>query len=430
MENDGEEDVTSIANVAKARARVIAGKFKYLQAPPDMDIELYRADRARELSQFLVQYGYDTVSAEWFSWSVDLRTWNQVQYKCTAAPLLEYQVSRALLMFSELVGKAGDFEVFPWIDVEPVCKTTTPEDASTWFNVLKDIIKQQDDLPALERSRLKLPLMKGEPLMVRNTPGITPVEQRQKIWDDIFPGKKYPHGQPFEIIIPSAVRISSDIIYDVVQQEKSLPAAVTVVQVRRVHRRGHFVWAFIVSYAPQVADNRMNRITMALAYQAVLNWARTIIVTGKSLKLSKAFKEFELKLEDEGDAEDTRMRGMGDQMDFTPEQLDLCAEELSLMPWVSVADYAAFRVGEWLNKEVCRTPAEDRHRLLRDWCQLEVGVMDRTNFEGMTREDLQKACYEAWTAKTQEWKETLDVTAWSWTEEVQWAKKLMEPYAV
>ncbi|KAL2874629.1 hypothetical protein SGCOL_010190 [Colletotrichum sp. CLE4] len=324
-----------------------------------------------------------------------------------------------------VIAKNGDHETFPWIDLEPAVKPVTPEDASAWCNGLKDAIQQRYHLPALERKRLGLSLMKPERTLLRDTDEAT-AALRQEIWNNVFPGREHPHSKAFEVVIPSAVKMSSDLNWDVLQHQNRLPDAVCFFTVGRVHRRGRFAMALVLGYNPGVIDNEANRLILAKAYDVVLNWAQVIVITGKSIKLTRAFKGFGLRDPDlDRDGEDTRMGGMEEKTELT--QDDLCAEEFDVMPLDSVADYAVFRVSGWLQQEVGRTPAEDRCRLLRDWCQLEDGKFHQ-NLEGMTRHALQKACHEAWMGKTRDWKETLDITVWSWTEEVYWAKKIAEPF--
>ncbi|KAK1656262.1 hypothetical protein BDP81DRAFT_389075 [Colletotrichum phormii] len=405
MATESEEDA-NIALAAARRADVVEGKLMELKVPHRFGIERLQAAKAKQAVGLLISQGRENVSTAWFAWFVDFEIWDYIHEK---------------------FAKYRDHETFPWIDLEPAVKPKTPEDASAWCNGLKDAIKQRYHLPALERKRLGLSLMKPEPTLLRDTDEAA-AALRQEIWNNVFPGRKHPHGKAFEVIIPSAVKMSSDLNWDILQHENRLPDAVCFFTVGRVHRRGHFAVALVLGYNPGVIDNEANRLILTKAYDVVLKWAQTIVITGRSMKLTRAFKGFDLpEPELGGDGEDTRMGGMEEETELTQEQLELCAGEFDVVPLNSVADYAVFRVSEWLHQEVGRTPAEDRCRLLRDWCQLEDGKFHQ-NLEGMTREDLQKACREAWMGKTHNWKETLDLTMWSWTEEVYWAKKIMESF--
>ncbi|KAJ0295847.1 hypothetical protein COL516b_012179 [Colletotrichum fioriniae] len=403
---ESEED-ENIALAAEGRAKIVEGKFRELNIPRKFDYEHVKAARANTMARSLIHEGRDSVSTAWFAWYVDFNVWSYIHEK---------------------FARNGDRETFPWIDLEPAVKPKTPEDASAWFNGLKDAIKQKYDLSALERKKLGLTLMRPEDYLVRDTDEVA-ARLREDTWNNVFPGRVPPHGKAFEVIVPSAVKAFSDLKWDVTQGAHLVPATVSISTVGRVHRRGHFVMALVLGYSPGVIDDPENRLILAKTYDAVLKWATTIIITGRSMKLTRALKNFVLpgaQLQAEG--EDTIMGGMEDQTEeLTQEQLELCAEEFDVVPLTSIPDYAVFRVSEWLHWEVGRTSAEDRCRLLRGWCQLEDGKYHQ-NLEGMTREDLQKACHEAWMEKTHNWKETLDITVWSWTEEVYWAKKIAEPF--
>ncbi|KAK1713794.1 hypothetical protein CaCOL14_012519 [Colletotrichum acutatum] len=405
MTHESEEE-ENIALAAGGRAEIVEGKFRELKIPRKFNYERVKAARANQMARSLIHEGRESVSTAWFAWYVDFNVWSYIHEK---------------------FAKHGDHETFPWIDLEPAVKPKTPEDASAWFNGLKDAIKQKYDLPALERKKLGLTLMRPENYLVRDLDKIA-ARWREDTWNNVFPGREPPHGKAFEVIVPSAVEMFSDLKWDVTQKANLFPATICLTTVGRVHRRGHFVMAIVLGYNSGVIDDPENRLILAKTYDVVLKCAINIIITGKSTKLTRAFKGFDLpepELDDDG--EDAIMGGMGDEMELTQEQLALCAEGFDVVPLTSIPDYAVFRVSEWLHREVGRTSAEDRCRLLRDWCQLEDGKFHQ-NLEGMTREDLQKACHEAWMEKTNNWKETLDLTVWSWTEEVCWAKKIAEPF--
>ncbi|KAK0373538.1 hypothetical protein CLIM01_09097 [Colletotrichum limetticola] len=426
MMNESEED-ENIALAAEGRAEIVEGKFRELGIPRKFDYERVKAARANQMARSLIHEGRDSVSTAWFAWYVDFNVWNFIHEKCEY--YRRHQVRNPLLTFLNclLVAKNGDHETFPWIDFEPAVKPKTPEDASAWFNGLKDAIKQKYDLPALERKKQGLTLMIPENYLVRDHDKVA-ARLREDTWNNVFPGRVPPHGIAFEVIVPSAVKMFSDLKWDVTQGAHHVPDTVGISTVGRVHRRGHFIMAMVLGYNPGVVDDPQSRLILAKTYDLILKWAVTIIITGRSMKLTRVFKNFDLPQPGlDAVGEDTIMGGMGDEMELTREQLALCAEEFDVVPLTSIPDYAVFRISEWLHREVCRTSAEDRCRLLRDWCQLENGKFHQ-NLEGMTREDLQKACHEAWMEKTNKWKETLDVTVWSWTEEVYWAKKIAEPF--
>ncbi|KAK1701097.1 hypothetical protein BDP55DRAFT_722350 [Colletotrichum godetiae] len=358
MATESEEE-WNIALAAERRADVVEGRLKKLKVPRRFGIERLQAAKAKEATRLLISQGRENVSTAWFAWFVDFEVWDFIHEK---------------------FAKNGDHETFPWVDLEPAVKPVTPEDASAWCNGLKDAIKQRYYLPTLERKRLGLSLMKPEPTLLRDTDEAT-VALRQEIWNNVFPGREHPHSKAFEAVIPSAVKMSSDLNWNVLQHQNRLPDAVCFFTVGRVHRRGRFAMALVLGYNPGVIDNEANRLILAKAYDVVLNWAQVIVITGKSIKLTRAFKGFGLRDPDlDRDGEDTRMGGMEENTELT--QDDFCVEEFDVMPLNSVADYAVFR----------------------------------------------KACHEAWMGKTHDWKETLDITVWSWAEEVYWAKRIAEPF--
>ncbi|UQC83566.1 uncharacterized protein CLUP02_09060 [Colletotrichum lupini] len=366
MMNESEED-ENIALAAEGRAEIVEGKFRELGIPRKFDYERVKAARANQMARSLIHEGRDSVSTAWFAWYIDFNVWNFIHEK---------------------FAKNGDYETFPWIDFEPAVKPKTPEDASAWFDGLKDAIKQKYDLPAMERKKQGLTLMRPENYLVRDHDKVA-ARLREDTWNNVFPGRVPPHGIAFEVIVPSAVKMFSDLKWDVTRGAHHIPDTVGISTVGRVHRRGHFVMAMVLGYNPGVVDDPQSRLILAKTYDLILKWAVTIITTGRSMKLTRVFKNFDLPQPGlDAVGEDTIMGGMGDEMELTREQLALCAEEFDV---------------------------------------LENGIFHQ-NLEGMTREDLQKACHEAWMEKTNEWKETLDVTVWSWTEEVYWAKKIAEPF--
>lgn len=279
-------------------------------------------------------------------------------------------------------------EEYPWAHQEPRRTPRNWGEVSKWFHVRTCVSSYHDRLCALHRLQANLPLMKCEIQMEREIAGVTSIELRQMIWDDVFPGGECAAGQPFELAVPSATMLSH-VVFDIRELIKYLPAAVTVVVVNRLHARGHFVRAIIFSYAPNVFDNSMNRMSLALAYNIGLNWAKNIIISETSAPLSQAFKNFAIRPEDD-DEESPQIVGMAEQPNLDARQLARCAEELALKPWVSEADHAVYRVSQWLEQQIDLTSAENRCRLLRLWCR-----MRHVNLEHLSQEDLQQACCRA-----------------------------------
>ncbi|KAF4777226.1 hypothetical protein HER10_EVM0012591 [Colletotrichum scovillei] len=283
------------------------------------------------MAKSLIHQGRDSVSTAWFAWCVDFNVWDYIR-----------EVPRP---------------------------PKTPPPGST----AKDAIKQTYDLPALERKKLGLTLMRPEKYLVRDHDKVA-ARLREDTWNNVFPGRVPPHGIAFEVIVPSAVKMSSDLKWDLTHRTHHVPDRVKISTVGRVHRRGHFVMAMVLGYNRGVVDDPESRLILAKTYDIFLKWAVTIIITGRSMKLTRALKNFVLPQPNlDVGGEDTIMGGTGDEMELTREQLALCAEEFDVVPLTSVPDYAVFRLSEWLHREVGRTSAEDRCRLLREWCQLEDG---------------------------------------------------------
>ncbi|TID00139.1 hypothetical protein CH35J_005797 [Colletotrichum higginsianum] len=356
---------------SEERKEFIAAKFGQLLSH-DKELFARLLKEAREIFiKNLLLGSRSTISEYWFDWMVYGLAWKSAMEHVPEARRQPY----------------------PWQLHRPPAIPKNLADEATWFLELKKERAVQANLTPGQRLQAGLPLMEEEPPMKRTTPGMSPIAQRQKIWDAVFPGKDCAEGRPFEFAAPSYLNISRHVRQEHQELRKWLPACVRVDLVDRECPEGSFVDALVFGYVEGTADNPMNRMCLALVYKTAVAWARKVFITRRSTPISQAFKDF------------NTASVLGD-IGITMEQLtlddslsQLADAQLALGPHRSEADHAAWRVAAWLDKNKENTSPAQRCAMLRDWCS-----QRHVNLESLSLGELRQACRRAWEESIKKWK--------------------------
>ncbi|KAK6224344.1 hypothetical protein QIS74_02671 [Colletotrichum tabaci] len=368
---------------------------------------------AVELTEYLINCGFSSVSTEWFHWTIDTKVWIHIH---------------------AYIVKTGSLIAYPWMQDEP---PRQPEDArgeSAKFNNLKHLFLKRALFPATKIVEMGMPLMQPELHMDREVDWVMPVEQRQKIWDQVFPGVLCSPGHPFEIVVPLVTKSMAHIVDPMPELNSLAPTVLRIASVKRLNSWGQFAEALVLSNAPGAEDNERNRTDLALYYARTLHWASRTIITGTSTPLAEALKDIARDRERMRDGVSAQDILMQFQEELTQQQLDRCQDELKLMPWFSQDEHASYLVGHWLEGERDRTTAEERCRLLRDWCDLLKGTpqhqMQHINTSKLSPAELRGACVVAWKRKITEWQSVIDGDpSFSLKDEMHWANQMWESNA-
>ncbi|GJC86734.1 hypothetical protein ColLi_09572 [Colletotrichum liriopes] len=291
--------------------------------------------------------------------------------------------------------QAGKKEKFPWQSV-PSSEPKDPSDRASWLPKFKETQSMLASLTSRERLENGLVLMKEEPPFKRTYPGMTSIELRQTIWDDVFPGKPCAKNRPFEFAVPTHVKFVDHVAADILKRNKQLPLA--------------YEWLLSTPSVP-----RARALLLAAVYKTAVQWAREAFMTRRSIPLSQALTNVKVSSFVNGDVE------LSDQMEQLSPDKSLvveCDAQLALGPYRNEKAHAEFRVSVWLEKEKM-LPAEERCKMLRDWCD-----QTHVNLESLTPADQRMACRRAWEAKIQEWTEMKPPLYLSWTEEKKLAAEV------
>ncbi|KAJ0163069.1 hypothetical protein CTA2_3557 [Colletotrichum tanaceti] len=414
--NDNVEGSAAPALTPEQRRELILEKFRSSKVPDGAA----RADElveksAVELTEYLINCGLSSVSTEWFDWTVDTKVW---------------------IYIHAYIVKTNRLIAYPWMQDEP---PRLPEDAggeSAKFNSLKHLFLKRAVLPAAKIVEMGMPLMQPELHMDREVDWVMPAEQRQTIWDRVFPSVRCSANQAFEIVVPLATKSMAHVVDPMPELNSLDPAVLRIASVKRLNSWGQFAEVLILSLPPGGEDNERNRTDLALYYARTLLWASRIITTGESTPLARALSLTDMdrdreRLRNGASPQEILMRF---QEDLTQQQLDRCQAELKLMPWFSQGEHASYLAGRWLEGERDRTTAEERCRLLRDWCDLPRGTpqhaMQHINTSKLSPAELRGACVVAWKRKITEWQCVIDQDpSFSMKDEMHWANQMWESNA-
>ncbi|KAH0433599.1 hypothetical protein CcaCcLH18_05771 [Colletotrichum camelliae] len=302
---------------------------------------------------------------------------------------------------------------FPW----PLPSLTPRDDAdeATWIPELRKQRAMEADFTPAQRLKAGLPLMEEEPIRVRTKPGMSSIELRQKIWDDVFPGRKCAEGRPFEFGGPPGVNYGPDVFYDQEELRKWLPPCVRFDLVDRESRRAKNVNGYVFGYAEGTVDTSWNRAMLAMAYNVAVDWARKVYTTRESTPLSGAFKNFKpasLFLDDVSEA-------MGN-LPLDDDARERADAAIALGRHRTEDGFARLRVAQWLEQNKENTDAADRCKMLRDWCE-----QPHVNLEGMDAYDIRLACRDAWEAKIKQWQTRKNPVLYlAWDNETKYAREM------
>ncbi|GKT87870.1 AIG2-like family protein [Colletotrichum tofieldiae] len=390
----------------EARAEFIAAKFSKLLGDDVVFPKILEKKRVN-LKHEILNCTYD-ISEYWFNWAVDYRAWDETM----ALGKPNTCVALAFTDFSTV--QAGKKEKFPWQSV-PSSEPKDPSDRALWLPKFKETQSMLASLTSRERLENGLVLMKEEPPFKRTYPGMTSIELRQTIWDDVFPGKPCVKNRPFEFAVPTHVKFVDHVAADIHKRDKQLPPGIRMVVVDAECPEGTRVNCLIFGYKNGTVDNPWNRLLLAAVYKTAVQWAREAFMTRRSIPLSQALASFKVSSFVNGDV---KLSDEMEQLSLDKSLVAECDAQLALGPYRNEKAHAEFRVSVWLEKEKM-LPAEERCKMLRDWCN-----QTHVNLEGLTPADQRMACRRAWEAKIQEWTETKPPLYLSWTEEKKFAAEV------